>query len=269
MVPQALWYPLDFVLVLYCFVFAFFVVALTAYHVYLVMTGQTTHEQLRKTFPMGNPHHKGCVRNCILLFCTPPLERHLNPKDADQPLVVPQSLPIHFVSAREMTQIMEERAKSKRAPPGDASGRSPSARSASQATPSSSPSLQGASAPAAPAATSYQPLPANPSPQCAPDAAPRDQDFMFDASVSQQSRPSRSLSQQASVQVQPATPNTARVTPAPLTPTGASGASKETPLVSSPTPKSASKAAIKPNDSDSTIVLHQSVETRAAKETPS
>eukprot|EP00457_Paulinella_chromatophora_P007574 gb/GEZN01007597.1/.p1 GENE.gb/GEZN01007597.1/~~gb/GEZN01007597.1/.p1 ORF type:complete len:420 (+),score=46.73 gb/GEZN01007597.1/:98-1357(+) len=108
--------PMSYILALYAFFFGFFVLALTGYHVYLVVTGQTTHEQLRKSFPHGNPHHKGCFRNCMLLFCTPPLEQHLHPKRPDLPLVVPSTLPITFVSANEMTRIATERAKAYKSP---------------------------------------------------------------------------------------------------------------------------------------------------------
>ena len=55
--------PIAFILALYCWIAAFFVVGLAAFHLFLVSAGITTNEQLKQAFPHGSPWSKGCRGN--------------------------------------------------------------------------------------------------------------------------------------------------------------------------------------------------------------
>lgn len=54
-----------------CFVAFWFVGVLSAFHSYLIITNQTTYENFRDGFTMAeNPYNKGCVGNCLEVFCS-------------------------------------------------------------------------------------------------------------------------------------------------------------------------------------------------------
>lgn len=57
-------------LILYCAIGLVFVAGLLTFHLYLIATGQTTHEKLKGAFrsKMGNPYDRGCFKNFIH-FC--------------------------------------------------------------------------------------------------------------------------------------------------------------------------------------------------------
>ena len=52
-------YALSFILACYCFLASFFVVGLFGYHLFLIITAQTTNEQLKKTYPHGSGYQQG------------------------------------------------------------------------------------------------------------------------------------------------------------------------------------------------------------------
>jgi hypothetical protein len=56
----------------FCFVIGLSLSCLLQYHLKLIIVGRTTYEDLKHVF-MGkeNPHDRGCVRNCLELWCSP------------------------------------------------------------------------------------------------------------------------------------------------------------------------------------------------------
>lgn len=61
--------PVSGVLVLYTFVAAWFVGGLTAFHMYLIITNQTTYENFRYRYDgKMNPYNRGCVQNIMEIF---------------------------------------------------------------------------------------------------------------------------------------------------------------------------------------------------------
>jgi len=103
--------PISFIVAVYSFGFMFFVIGLTGLHCYLLATGQTTHEQLKKSFPFANPHTKGPVQNCLALFCAPPISGHVDPR---QPAGYSSTSSatnskITFVDHNQLAQIVKER----------------------------------------------------------------------------------------------------------------------------------------------------------------
>jgi len=56
---------------IYCVVLLLSLVSLTGYHVYLVVVGETTHEQIRGYYEArgGSPWTKGCISNCARTCC--------------------------------------------------------------------------------------------------------------------------------------------------------------------------------------------------------
>jgi hypothetical protein len=59
----------SFILAAYTFIAFWFVVGLFGYHLFLISTGQTTYEQLKKLFPAGSPYSYGCLLNFSALCC--------------------------------------------------------------------------------------------------------------------------------------------------------------------------------------------------------
>nr|CCA30177.1 hypothetical protein NCLIV_069490 [Neospora caninum Liverpool]CEL71292.1 TPA: hypothetical protein BN1204_069490 [Neospora caninum Liverpool] len=66
-------------LLVYTFVLSWFVLALLAYHGYLISTNQTTYEQIKSFFYESNPWSKGLVGNLADVFCRPVRARYFNP----------------------------------------------------------------------------------------------------------------------------------------------------------------------------------------------
>ena len=63
--------PASIVLIVYTFIAMWFVGGLTAFHLYLISTNQTTYENFRYRYDhRSNPYHKGVVQNFIEIFCT-------------------------------------------------------------------------------------------------------------------------------------------------------------------------------------------------------
>ncbi|XP_050221367.1 probable protein S-acyltransferase 7 [Mercurialis annua] len=63
--------PFSGILILYTFICAWFVGGLTAFHLYLICTNQTTYENFRYRYDKKtNPHNRGCVRNMVQIFCS-------------------------------------------------------------------------------------------------------------------------------------------------------------------------------------------------------
>ncbi|KAJ6713643.1 ZINC FINGER DHHC DOMAIN CONTAINING PROTEIN [Salix viminalis] len=61
--------PVSGILVLYTFICAWFVGGLTAFHLYLICTNQTTYENFRYRYDgKMNPYNLGCVRNVLEVF---------------------------------------------------------------------------------------------------------------------------------------------------------------------------------------------------------
>ncbi|ESS30777.1 DHHC zinc finger domain-containing protein [Toxoplasma gondii VEG] len=66
-------------LLVYTFVLSWFVLALFAYHGYLIATNQTTYEQIKSFFYEGNPWSKGLAGNLADVFCRPVRARYFSP----------------------------------------------------------------------------------------------------------------------------------------------------------------------------------------------
>lgn len=63
--------PASIVLIIYTFISMWFVGGLTAFHLYLISTNQTTYENFRYRYDRrANPYHKGVVENFKEIFCT-------------------------------------------------------------------------------------------------------------------------------------------------------------------------------------------------------
>lgn len=61
--------PVSGVLILYTFICSWFVGGLTAFHIYLICTNQTTYENFRYRYDKKmNPHNLGCFRNVLEVF---------------------------------------------------------------------------------------------------------------------------------------------------------------------------------------------------------
>ncbi|GLT73352.1 hypothetical protein SLA2020_452180 [Shorea laevis] len=63
--------PASIVLIVYTFISMWFVGGLTAFHLYLISTNQTTYENFRYRYDRrANPYNKGVVENFKEIFCT-------------------------------------------------------------------------------------------------------------------------------------------------------------------------------------------------------
>lgn len=63
--------PASIVLIVYTFISVWFVGGLTAFHLYLISTNQTTYENFRYRYDRrANPYNKGFVLNFGEIFCT-------------------------------------------------------------------------------------------------------------------------------------------------------------------------------------------------------
>ncbi|XP_011020914.1 PREDICTED: probable protein S-acyltransferase 7 [Populus euphratica] len=61
--------PVSGILILYTFICAWFVGGLTAFHLYLIFTNQTTYENFRYRYDgKMNPYNIGCIRNVLEVF---------------------------------------------------------------------------------------------------------------------------------------------------------------------------------------------------------
>lgn len=58
--------------IIYCFFMMLFITGLLGYHIYLVVSNQTTKEELKHSFkelPTGNPYHRSCSTHWRLICC--------------------------------------------------------------------------------------------------------------------------------------------------------------------------------------------------------
>lgn len=63
--------PVSGILILYTFIVSWFLGGLTAFHLYLIITNQTTYENYRYRYERKmNPFNLGCARNFKEIFCT-------------------------------------------------------------------------------------------------------------------------------------------------------------------------------------------------------
>ncbi|XP_076893077.1 putative protein S-acyltransferase 7 [Bidens hawaiensis] len=63
--------PASIVLIVYTFISVWFVGGLTAFHLYLISTNQTTYENFRYRYDRrANPYNKGVIQNFGEIFCT-------------------------------------------------------------------------------------------------------------------------------------------------------------------------------------------------------
>ncbi|OIT05446.1 PREDICTED: probable protein S-acyltransferase 7 [Nicotiana attenuata] len=63
--------PVSGILIIYTFVVSWFLGGLTAFHLYLILTNQTTYENYRYRYERKmNPFNLGCARNFKEIFCT-------------------------------------------------------------------------------------------------------------------------------------------------------------------------------------------------------
>lgn len=63
--------PAAVILMAYCFILLWFVGGLTGYHLYLIVSNETTYENFRNRGEKGtNPYDKGCLNNFLEVFFT-------------------------------------------------------------------------------------------------------------------------------------------------------------------------------------------------------
>ncbi|KAI5679465.1 hypothetical protein M9H77_10415 [Catharanthus roseus] len=83
--------PVSGILVVYTFVVSWFVGGLTAFHMYLVVSNQTTYENFRYRYERKmNPYNLGCIRNLSEIFCSriPSSKNNFRAKVKGDPLSV-------------------------------------------------------------------------------------------------------------------------------------------------------------------------------------
>ncbi|KAA8548265.1 hypothetical protein F0562_004474 [Nyssa sinensis] len=93
--------PASIVLIVYTFISVWFVGGLTAFHLYLISTNQTTYENFRYRYDRrANPYNKGVVQNFKEIFCTsiPPSKNKFRTKVPKEPALPGRSVGGGFVS---------------------------------------------------------------------------------------------------------------------------------------------------------------------------
>ncbi|XAR58311.1 Protein S-acyltransferase [Bertholletia excelsa] len=93
--------PASIVLIIYTFISVWFVGGLTAFHLYLISTNQTTYENFRYRYDRrANPYNKGVVQNFQEIFCTsiPPSKNNFRAKVPKDPGLPGRSVGGGFVS---------------------------------------------------------------------------------------------------------------------------------------------------------------------------
>ena len=66
---------ISLLLAIYCIAASIFTLILFFFHVFLICVGKSTNEQLKQTFPHGNPYSRSGLRNCVDVFCNIPGKR--------------------------------------------------------------------------------------------------------------------------------------------------------------------------------------------------
>ncbi|KAL3526262.1 hypothetical protein ACH5RR_010918 [Cinchona calisaya] len=93
--------PASIVLIVYTFISVWFVGGLTAFHLYLISTNQTTYENFRYRYDRrANPYNKGVVQNFKEIFCSPipPSKNNFRTKVVREPTLPARSVGGGFVS---------------------------------------------------------------------------------------------------------------------------------------------------------------------------
>ncbi|KAK4779595.1 hypothetical protein SAY87_015701 [Trapa incisa] len=75
--------PVSGILILYTFLLSWFVGGLTGFHLYLILTNQTTYENFRYRYDRRmNPYNRGCAGNALEIFCSriPPSRNNFREK---------------------------------------------------------------------------------------------------------------------------------------------------------------------------------------------
>ncbi|CDP16720.1 unnamed protein product [Coffea canephora] len=93
--------PASIVLIVYTFISMWFVGGLTAFHLYLISTNQTTYENFRYRYDRrANPYNKGMVQNFKEIFCSPipPSKNDFRAKVPREPTLPARSVGGGFVS---------------------------------------------------------------------------------------------------------------------------------------------------------------------------
>ncbi|MQL74427.1 hypothetical protein Taro_006792 [Colocasia esculenta] len=100
--------PISGILILYTFVAAWFVGGLTAFHMYLVCTNQTTYENFRYRYDgKTNPYNRGCIGNIGESFCSkiPKSKNNFRAKVKEDSAAFPSSLPMGRVMSPDMAKM--------------------------------------------------------------------------------------------------------------------------------------------------------------------
>ncbi|KAI9084079.1 hypothetical protein K1719_034075 [Acacia pycnantha] len=93
--------PASIVLIVYTFVSMWFVGGLTAFHLYLISTNQTTYENFRYRYDRrANPYNKGVLSNFAEIFCStiPPSKNNFRAKVIREPVLPTRSVGGGFMS---------------------------------------------------------------------------------------------------------------------------------------------------------------------------
>ncbi|KAL0344166.1 UNVERIFIED_CONTAM: putative protein S-acyltransferase 7 [Sesamum angustifolium] len=99
--------PASIVLIVYTFIAVWFVGGLTAFHLYLISTNQTTYENFRYRYDRrANPYNKGILENFKEIFCgpTPPSKNNFRAKVPREPALPGRSVAGGFVSPNMVKQ---------------------------------------------------------------------------------------------------------------------------------------------------------------------
>lgn len=93
--------PASIVLIIYTFISVWFVGGLTAFHLYLISTNQTTYENFRYRYDRrANPYNKGVMQNFKEIFCSsiPPSKNNFRAKVPREPGIQARPVSGGFVS---------------------------------------------------------------------------------------------------------------------------------------------------------------------------
>ncbi|XP_054824326.1 probable protein S-acyltransferase 7 isoform X2 [Prosopis cineraria] len=93
--------PASIVLIAYTFISIWFVGGLTAFHLYLISTNQTTYENFRYRYDQrANPYNKGVLNNFAEIFCStiPPSKHNFRAKVSREPVLPTRSVGGGFMS---------------------------------------------------------------------------------------------------------------------------------------------------------------------------
>ncbi|KAL2455568.1 putative protein S-acyltransferase 7 [Forsythia ovata] len=93
--------PASIVLVVYTFISVWFVGGLTAFHLYLISTNQTTYENFRYRYDRrANPYNNGVIQNFKEILCspTPPSKNNFRAKVPTEPALPARTVGGGFVS---------------------------------------------------------------------------------------------------------------------------------------------------------------------------